>query len=434
MNETVNSERERGGLQYVEALSYLSRGRMKSKGNIYCCDPLPRDGFQDGTSRDDEEGVRDEGLKVRQRNVNREGGRLGAMRQVGNGKARVRGAWVQSLGRTSRVQGFKASEVGEMRHNDVLGVLGGGGGDWMGLGFAWGGVARDVERGALVSIVDGETTHSCRPYADAKNLEERTRVVMTNGGGRIREVGVQGESCRRYNGRQPKVKSNIKGEGERERERERDIWEGGRVALRVDEEATTRGGVGKLSSDVLWLGDVGGRGRAGGRRDCGLETWWWRRKSDVARLMAVALTADYAAANKSGAGGAVSVGCQGQAGSGKGGTKGEFKKACESFGRSRQRGGFRKGIPFPQGCGNRLGFFGAKGIGILFTQDCGTRFGGGWFFGAFCSRMVAGTDLGGSDFFQCKGDFVPAALRERNFFGGEHDFPVMKVELGGEWS
>jgi hypothetical protein len=47
---------------------------------------------------------------------------------------------------------------------------------------------------------------------------------------------------------------------------------------------------------------------------------------------------------------------------------------------------------------------------------------------------VAGTDLGGSEFFQCKGDFVPAALRERNFFGGEHDFPVMKVELGGEWS
>ena len=67
-------------------------------------------------------------------------------------------------------------------------------------------------------------------------------------------------------------------------------------------------------------------------------------------------------------------------------------------------------------------------------QDCGNRFGGGWFFGAFCSRMVAGTDLGGSDFFQCKGDFVPAALRERNFFGREHDFPVMKVELGGEWS
>jgi hypothetical protein len=25
-------------------------------------------------------------------------------------------------------------------------------------------------------------------------------------------------------------------------------------------------------------------------------------------------------------------------------------------------------------------------------------------------------------------------LRERNFFGGEHDFPIMKVELGGEWS
>jgi hypothetical protein len=25
-------------------------------------------------------------------------------------------------------------------------------------------------------------------------------------------------------------------------------------------------------------------------------------------------------------------------------------------------------------------------------------------------------------------------LRERNFFGGEHNFPVMKVELGGEWS
>jgi hypothetical protein len=41
---------------------------------------------------------------------------------------------------------------------------------------------------------------------------------------------------------------------------------------------------------------------------------------------------------------------------------------------------------------------------------------------------------GSSEFLACEGDFVPAALRERNFFGGEHDFPVMKVELGGEWS
>ncbi|KAJ6605908.1 hypothetical protein B0H10DRAFT_1956987 [Mycena sp. CBHHK59/15] len=31
----------------------------------------------------------------------------------------------------------------------------------------------------------------------------------------------------------------------------------------------------------------------------------------------------------------------------------------------------------------------------------------------------------------CKGDFVPTALRERNFFGREHDFPVMRVELRG---
>ncbi|KAJ7898085.1 hypothetical protein B0H13DRAFT_1884398 [Mycena leptocephala] len=311
------------------------------------------------------------GLKVRQRNVNREGGRLGAMRQVGNGKARVRGAWVQSLGRTSRVQGFKASEVGETRHNDVLG----GGLD--GLGFR---VGRSCAR--------------CRAWC--------TRIDRRWGNyAFLQAVGVQGESCRRYNGRQPKVKSNIKGEGERERERERDIWEGGRVALRVDEEATTRGGVGKLSSDVLWLGDVGGRGRAGGGRDCGLETWWWRRKSDVARLMAAALTADYAAANKSGAGGA---------------------------GTGRQRERRQQGV-----AGTDWAFLVLREWNFV-PAGLRDRFGGGWFFGAFCSRMVAGTDLGGSDFFQCKGDFVPAALRERNFFGGEHDFPVMKVELRGEWS
>ncbi|KAJ7925778.1 hypothetical protein B0H13DRAFT_1862863 [Mycena leptocephala] len=35
----------------------------------------------------------------------------------------------------------------------------------------------------------------------------------------------------------------------------------------------------------------------------------------------------------------------------------------------------------------------------------------------------------GRDFFLDGGDFVPAALRERNFFGGEHDFPMEGMGL-----
>ncbi len=71
------------------------------------------------------------------------------------------------------------------------------------------------------------------------------------------------------------------------------------------------------------------------------------------------------------------------------------------------------------------------GIGSV-PAELWERFWERFFFGvAVRSRIVAGTDLGACGVWV---HFVPAALRERNFFGGEHDFPVMKVELGGEWS